>query len=467
MVAKEFFGRISAIMPEIATPKKRLDLKTKLIWSGVVVIIYVVMGEISLYGIGAGAADPLLYTRIIFASSRGTLLELGIGPIVTAGLILQLLAGAEIFKFDFSNPDDRALFTAATKFLTIVITVVQAAVFLLAGMFGQDLPIANIVAIFIQLVVATMLVMMLDELVQKGWGLGSGISLFIAVGVCQQIFWSIFSPLAPGGELWGIIPYTIHVLSTGGTLISTFIRSGNAPTMIGLIMTIVVAIIIIYAEGIRIELPISHAQYRGFRGRYPVKLLYVSNIPVILASSLQSVLYMVTQIIWRSYNPNNSNAWLNWVGTFDANGTVTGGLAWFITPPNDLGQAMAEPLRAMTYVILLIILSIIFAVVWVEIGGLSPETVSQQLIDAGMQMPGFRRRKYSISLVLGKYIPVVTVIGGFFVGLIAGGAQIIGVFGSGMGILLTIDILTQYYQLLMREQLEELYPTVSRVLKVR
>ncbi|HDM45036.1 MAG TPA: preprotein translocase subunit SecY, partial [Candidatus Bathyarchaeota archaeon] len=52
------------------------------------------MGEIPLYGIGRGGVDPFMYLRVIFASRRGTLLELGIGPIVTAGLILQLLAGA-------------------------------------------------------------------------------------------------------------------------------------------------------------------------------------------------------------------------------------------------------------------------------------------------------------------------------------------------------------------------------------
>jgi preprotein translocase subunit SecY len=143
-----------------------------------------------------------------------------------------------------------------------------------------------------------------------------------------------------------------------------------------------------------------------------------------------------------------------------------GGLAYYVTPPSDIFTAINQPLRTIVFVSFMIIFSILFAVIWVEVGGLSADKVSQQLIDSGMQIPGFRRRSSSISILLGRYIPAVTVIGGFFVGLIAGAAQIVGVFGSGMGILLTVDILMNYYQTLMREQIEEVYPALSRFLQV-
>lgn len=188
MAFKDILKRLSAITPEIEGPKHKIDLRTKFIWTGIVVILYLIMTEIPLYGVRTTQGDPFQYTRIIFASSRGTLMELGIGPIVTSGLVLQLISGTELLKFDFGNTEDRALFTAATKLLTIVITVVEAAAYLLVGMFGSSLSLTAIIAIFIQLVVATLIVMMLDELIQKGWGLGSGISLFIVVGVAQTIF---------------------------------------------------------------------------------------------------------------------------------------------------------------------------------------------------------------------------------------------------------------------------------------
>ena len=471
MGAKEVLRQLASILPEVAPPKRKLPLRRRLIWTGLVVIIYLIMGEIPLYGVVQGGADPFRFARIIFASKRGTLLELGIGPIVTAGLIMQLLAGAEIIKFDFRDPEDRAAFTAATKLLTVVVTIVEAAAFVYAGLirFRQATPSFPVVAVaFMQLVAATLVLMLLDEMVQKGWGIGSGISLFIAVGVSQAIFWDIFSPISVGGEPYGVIPYTIYLLASGEPLAKALIRPGNYPSLLALAATILVAIVILYAEGVRIELPISYARYRGIRSRYPVKLLYVSNIPVILASTLMTDIYMVCQIIWSRFNQGNANMLLNLLGTFEWRNqslTVTGGLAYYITPPPDVFAVAEDPIRAFTFVLFMVLASMVFAVLWVEVSGLSAEKVSQQLVDAGMQIPGFRRRSYSISILLGRYIPVVTVLGGLFVGLIAGLAQLAGVFGSGMGILLTIDILMNYYQLLMREQIEELYPAISRLLR--
>ena len=471
---KNFFKQIASVLPEIEQPKKKIPLKTKLIWSGVILILYLIMGEIPLYGVRTGGQDPLQFLRIIFASTRGTLLELGIGPIVTAGLIMQLLAGAEIIKFDFKDPEERGIFTAATKFLTIIVTIVEAAAMISSGFIylPPNVSIAVIVIIFIQLVVATMIVMLMDELVQKGWGLGSGISLFIAAGVAKSIFVMSFSPLQVSvngaSEFFGAIPFIIQKILQGDAY-SIFIRPHNYPSLLGLIVTLIVMFVLIYTEGMRIEIPISHADYRGIRGTYPVKLLYVSNIPIILASTLIADMNIFAGLLWSRFNPNNQDPFLNLIiqmKTVEGRTRITGGLLYYLTAPNDLFEAFQDPIRAFTYVVTMIILAIIFAVVWVEVGGLSSEKVAEQLIDSGMQIPGFRRRVYSINLVLSRYIPLVTIIGGFFVGVIAGVAQLLGVFGSGMGILLMVDILMNYYQLLVREQFEEYYPSLAKLVKV-
>ncbi len=119
-------------------------------------------------------------------------MELGIGPIVTAGLILQLLAGSALIDCDMGKPEDRGLFTVASKVLSILLTAIQAGAYIISGMYGPNLGIVVIVVIFLQLVSAGIVVMLLDELVQKGWGLGSGISLFIMAGVAQNILWQSF-----------------------------------------------------------------------------------------------------------------------------------------------------------------------------------------------------------------------------------------------------------------------------------
>lgn len=61
------------------------------------------------------SSDPLYWMRVILASNRGTLMELGISPIVTSGMIMQLLAGANLIEVDFSLKEDRALFSGAQK----------------------------------------------------------------------------------------------------------------------------------------------------------------------------------------------------------------------------------------------------------------------------------------------------------------------------------------------------------------
>ncbi len=469
MGVKSLFRQIAYVLPEVSKPKKHISLKSKFIWTGIVLLLYLIMGEIPLYGVAPGAQDPFKYARIIFASKHGTLLELGIGPIVTAGLILQLLAGADIIRFDFSNPEDRAVFTAATKFLTIIVTIIEAAAFIMSGFIRpKTFSLGILTIVFIQLIVATLILMLLDELVQKGWGLGSGISLFIAVGVAEAIFLNLFNiiPVKEGNEAvpYGLIPYIISK-SFSGNIASSILRPHNFPSIVGLIATLITIFTILYAEGIRIEIPISMAKYRGMRSVYPIKLLYVSNIPIILASTLIMDMQVMSQVIWSSFNPSNSDPFFNLIIQMH-NNTVTGGLMYYLMPPRDYFQAVADPIRTLTFSIMMVIMGIVFAVVWVEVGGLSADKVSQQLIDSGMQIPGFRRRAYSIGILLNKYIPVVTIVGGFFVGVIAAVSQILGVFGGGMGVLLMIDILMQYYQLLMQEQLEEMYPTIHRLIKV-
>ena len=208
-------------------------------------------------------------------------------------------------------------------------------------------------------------------------------------------------------------------------------------------------------------------RYRGFRGKYPIKLLYVSNIPVIFAAALFGNIYFITQIIWSRYNPESNNFWLNLLGTFTLSGNQyqpSGGLVHYVVAPRNLEAVTQEPARALVYACLMIAVCVFFAATWVQVGGMDARTVAKQLLDSGMQIQGFRRSFGSIQQVLGKYIPTVTLLGGFVIGAIAVFADFLGAFGSGTGILLTIGIIEQYYQLLVRERVTEMYPAVRAFL---
>ncbi len=466
------FELISRFIPEVKSPEKRVRFTEKLLWTALALIIYLVMSEVPLYGIGLGGPqDSLLYYRVIFASSRGSLMELGIGPIVTAGLILQLLAGSGFIECDFSNPEDRALFTGASKVLSLVITGAQASAYLISGLLGNLNPSQSVV-VFTELMTAGLIVMLLDEMIQKGWGIGSGISLFIVAGVAQRIMLDCFSTFpAPGSDpmrYQGVIVALVYALANGRPLDNIILSPVGNPSLIGLLSTIGIFLFVIYAEGIRVELPISHARYRGFRGKYPIKLLYVSNLPVIFTSALFGNIYFFSQLLWNSYNPNNTNLLLNLLAQFqyDDNGRIqpVGGLAYYVIAPRGFSDVIENPVKNLIYAVLLVSFCVVFSLTWLEVGGLDPKTIARQLVDSGMQIPGFRRSERPIEIVLKRYIPVVTIFGGFLVGLLAAVADFLGAFGTGTGILLSVGIIYQYYQALMRERITEMYPGLQKLL---
>jgi preprotein translocase SecY subunit len=467
------FKPLARGIPEIKAPERRVRFNEKLFWTALVVIIYLVMSEIRLFGVPSSVQERFTALRVIFASSRGTLMELGIGPIVTAGLILQLLAGSQMIECDMSNPEDRGLFTTASKVFSILLTGVQATAYIVGGMYTTTTSSGTVglsgstaIIVLLQLLASGIIVMLLDELVQKGWGFGSGISLFIMAGVAQQIFWQSFGP--PTGLFVGALTLVL----TGTQSISWWIFGGGAyPSFIGFIATIVAFLIIIYMEGIRVELPLSYAGYKGFRSRYPIKLLYVSNLPVIFASALFANVQLFSQFFWNNYNPNNTNFWLNLLGqyqwvTSDSSQTLEpiGGLVYYVTAPRSLSAVALDPYRALGYLSILIVFCVIFSLTWIEVGGLGPSTVAKQLVDSGMEIPGYRRSGKAIESILKRYIPVVTIVGGIIVALIAGISDYFGVFGSGMGILLSVGIIYQYYELLMQERASEMYPAFRRIL---
>src|SRR2546428_548193 len=149
------------------------------------------------------------------------------------------------------------------------------------------------ILIGVQLFAGSYLVFLMDEVVSK-WGIGSGISLFIAGGVAQQIFTGTFNwePSSATSQVpAGTIPKTVYYLQhysgsqlAGGGIEQIMVQPPNP--LIALIGTMAIFLIVAYVESTRIELPLAHGMARGARGRYPIRLMYASNIPVILVASV-------------------------------------------------------------------------------------------------------------------------------------------------------------------------------------
>jgi len=238
-----------AVLPEVEKPQRRIQFREKVLWTAITLFIFLVCCQIPLFGImSSESADPFYWIRVILASNRGTLMELGISPIVTSGLIMQLLAGAKIIEIG-DTPKERALFSGAQKLFGMIMTLGQAVVYVLTGMYGDPAQMGTGICclIVIQLFVAGLIVLLLDELLSKGYGLGSGISLFIATNICETIVWKAFSPttvnVGRGAEFEGAIVALFHLLATKNdkvrALNEAFYRS-NLPNLMNLLATIVV-----------------------------------------------------------------------------------------------------------------------------------------------------------------------------------------------------------------------------------
>ena len=86
----DLFRPIMTVIPEVSQPQHPVPFREKLLWTSVTLFIFLVCCQIPLYGAKTtGGGDPLYWLRVVMASNHGTLMELGITPIVTSGMMMQ------------------------------------------------------------------------------------------------------------------------------------------------------------------------------------------------------------------------------------------------------------------------------------------------------------------------------------------------------------------------------------------
>jgi preprotein translocase subunit SecY len=509
-------------MPAVTKPVGHVHFRTKMLWVIIVLLLYFVLSNIFLYGVNQSSIIDLFASyRAILAGQQGTLMHLGIGPIVTGSIIMQLFTGAKIINLDLTNDEDKAVYQGTQKVMVVAMIFVEA----IPQVFGYLTPSSSLVSslgsrsvgnglllaqviIVGQLVFGSYLVFLMDEVISK-WGIGSGISLFIAAGVSQQIIQGTLNWL-PGNSLLpisaqnppsGTIPKAIWFFThynasqmAGGGWEQVLLHAPNP--VVALAGTAVIFFLVAWTESTRIELPLSHAEARGARGRYPLRLIYASNIPVILMSALLANVSMFSILLWTNptlaHFPLLGHQW--WIGSYPGSAsaaqrlgvsqtTPLTGVAYYVSTvqgleswllplinPSIYGpflvghQWWQDLLHVLVYFGIMVVGSIIFAKFWIQTTNMGPEAVARQIEASGMQIPGFRREPRVLRRVLERYIPVITVISGAAVGALAAGADLIGTLGnaSGTGVLLTVGILINFYEAMGREQLMEMNPLLRR-----
>merc|ERR1712110_939376 len=309
------------------------------------------------------------------------------------------------------------------------------------------------------LLIAGIIVILLDELLQKGYGLGSGISLFIATNICETIIWKAFSPQTinqgRGSEFEGAVIALFHMLATRSDKVravrEAFYRQ-NLPNITNLLATALIFVIVIYFQGFRVDIPITSKRARGMSGSYPIKLFYTSNIPIILQTALVSNLYFFSQLLYRRFK---SNMLVNLLGQwqevdYTGQSTPVGGIVYYISPPHSFTDIWDDPIHAIFYVAFVLISCALFSKTWIDVSGPSAKDVAKQLKDQQMMMPGYRDS--DLPKVLNRYIPTAAAFGGMCIGALTVVADFLGAIGSGTGILLAVTIIYQYFEMIYKEK---------------
>ena len=499
-------SRLVDVYPSITKPEGHVRFNQKLWTTTLVLIIYFMMTNVMIYGLSDSTLDIFSSFRSIMAGASGSIMHLGIGPIVTGSIIMQLFAGAKIIQLDLQDSADKQLYQGIQKLLVLFMIPVESIPQVYGFLDPHETMIydygvgwANVVIVS-QLFLGSYLVFLLDELVSK-WGIGSGISLFIASGVAQSTFVGTLSPLPVSQDFpmsldnppSGTLPMIFYTLRTASNsqLVSDngfeLILLNHANPIAALVSSIIVFLVVAYAESSKLELPLTHGKVRGHRGQYPIRLVYASNIPVILMAALLANINMFTLLFWSHptlstvpiLGRNGWNSKAHWFGSYEVGATTpSDGFAWYSSMVNGVGDWLLPLLNqtgdayghsltqimihVLTYVFVMTAGSTIFAKFWIETTNMSAKDVAKQIERTGMQIPGFRKNPVVLERILERYIPPVTLFSGAFVGLLAAGADLLGTVGNatGTGLLLAVGIILRTYEQIQKEQAMEMHPVL-------
>jgi len=468
-------------LPEVSSPRqKKLPFNERLKWTLIVLVLFFVLGMIPLWPLGQNTLAQFEYLSIILGAEFGSLLSLGIGPIVTGSIILQLLNGAGIFKFDLTTHEGKQRYQGIQKLVSMLFIVFEAIIYVFMGGIAAPTTINGVAVtaavllqmkllLVFQLFLGGMIVLFMDEIVSK-WGFGSGISLFIAAGISKQIFIRLFSFTDQTGSLiWestfqgpvvGILWSTIGAL-TGGDPQSALLG------LITIAATFIVFALAVYAQAMKIEIPLSFGRVRGHGIRWPLQFIYTSNMPVILVASLFATLQLWVRLLqnWTGGNP------LPILGGF-TQGNVPVGLMAVLNGPNLVqtiiqsgGQwSVISPtlFNSLIYILLMMGGSVLFSIFWVQTSGQDAKSLANQIMSSGLQIPGFRKDKRILQRILERYIMPLTVMGALVVGFLAASADLLGALSRGTGILLTVMIIYKLYEDIAREHMYDMNPAVRK-----
>jgi len=439
-------------LPEVIAPtEKKVDFNTKLKWTLIILIGFFILSNVPLYGLAGSALSRFEYLAILLGTNFGSIISLGIGPIVMASIILQLLVGAQILNIDTHTEEGKKFFQGLQKLLAFAFVIFEALVYVLMRGLEAMPGFAGIV--ILQLCVGGFLIIFMDEVVQK-WGFGSGVSLFIAAGIGWRLFAQLFQFIGTQGtfEPVGKLLVLVSSLVAGDP-------TGATRALFPILVTTALFLVVVWAQSLKVEIPLSFDRVRGYGVKWPLQFFYAGVIPVILVSAVAANLQLFASLIenWLGY--------ATFLGSF-SNGIPVSGISYWIhsTPLLETlvtgSFRMVYLLQGLGHVLFYVVFSILFAYFWVSTSGQDASSQAKNILSSGLRIPGFRRDERVLETILKRYVGPLTVMGGAAIGLLASFANLLGALVGGTAILLAIMIMYQFYQNIAQQHAMDMNPAL-------
>ncbi len=468
-------------VPEVIKPEeKKVSFNVKLKWTLIILGAFFILANIPLYGLSNNALQRFEYLAIILGTDFGSIISLGIGPIVMASIILQLLSGSGIIKIDTSTTEGKKFFNGIQKILVLFFIIFEAAIYvLMQGL--QALPGFTGIVIF-QLVLGGIAIFYMDDVMQK-WGFGSGVSMFIAAGVSWRIITSAFQFIdAQGTNCLLNFSDASAAACSGKVLVLIQSIVNKYPTefisaLAALISTVLIFLLIVWAQSLKVEIPLSFGKVRGYGVKWPLSFFYTSVLPVILTAALIANIQLFGGLIENAAAPCIAGeactgmahfaSYFTFLGHF-SNGVATSGLAFWMGSTNLLellirgGFMWTYILQGLTHTLFYMIFATIFAIFWVKTAGMDSKSQAQKIAASGLQVAGFRQDTRILETILDRYIMPLTIMGGIAIGLLASITNLAGAVVSGTSILLVVMIMFQFYQNIAQQHMTDMNPAMRK-----
>ncbi len=473
------FRKIFNFIPEVAKPEeKKLGFNVKLKWTLIILVSFFVLANIPLFGLSNNALERFKYLAIILGTDFGSIISLGIGPIVMASIILQLLTGSGILNINTTTAEGKKFFQGLQKLLVFFFIIFEALIYvLMQGL--QAAPGFTGLLIF-QLILGGLAIFYMDEVTTK-WGFGSGVSLFIGAGVSWRLVTSAFQFInaqgknclldfgktACSGKVLVLIQsiinkYPIEFFSAFGAILATFI----------------IFLIVVWVQSLKIEIPLSFGRIRGYSVKWPLSFFYASVIPVILTAALMANIQLFGGILENAATPCLTEggvctglakfaSYFGFLGHF-VEGRAVSGLTFWMGETNLLelfirgGFMPRYLLQGLTHILFFMIFSTVFAVFWVKTSGMDSKGQAEKIASSGLQVAGFRQDTRILESILDRYIMPLTIMGGLAIGILASFTNLMGALVSGTAILLVIMIMFQFYQSIVQQHEVDMNPAMRK-----